>query len=73
MNAIKIGDKVKYRGSFGYDAPKVATVEGLTLTKYPREKYGKSVEEVNMIDVKANKVLFDLSDGHWCYSDQIKA
>jgi hypothetical protein len=31
------------------------------------------VQEVNIIDVKANKVLFDLDNGHWCYGDQVKA
>lgn len=71
MNKIKLGDTVSYRGSFGSGPIKSATVEGLTLTQYPREKYGKSVKEVNIDDVKANKVVFDLSDGHWAYASQI--
>ena len=71
MNTIKISDTVSYRGSFGSGPLKSATVEGLTLTQYPREKYGKSVKEVNIDDVKANKVVFDLSDGHWAYASQI--
>lgn len=73
MNKIKLGDTVSYRGSFGSGPIKSATVEGLTITQYPREKYGKPVVEVNIDDVKANKVVFDFSDGHWCYSDQVKA
>ena len=71
MKTIKLGDTVSYRGSFGSGPVKSATVEGLTLTQYPREKYGKSVKEVNVTDVKANKVVFDLSDGHWAYASQI--
>lgn len=72
MKTIKLGDTVSYRGSWGYNYHStIATVEGLTLTQYPREKYGKSVKEVNIDDVKANKVVFDLSDGHWAYASQI--
>jgi hypothetical protein len=73
MKTIKLGDTVSYRGAFGGGPLKSAIVEGLTITKYPREKDGKDVVEVNIVDVKANKVVFDLSDGHWCYSDQVKA
>lgn len=71
MNKIKIGDTVGYRGAFGGGHPARATVEGLTLTEYPRDKYGKTVSEVTTDDVKANKVVFDLSDGHWAYASQI--
>ena len=73
MKTIKLGDTVSYRGAFGGGPLKSAIVDGLTITEYPRDKYGKPVVEVNIVDVKANKVVFDLSDGHWCYSDQIKA
>jgi hypothetical protein len=72
QTVIRVGDKVGYRGAFGGGHPATATVQGLTLTEYPRDKYGKSVQEVNIDDVKANKVVFDLSDGHWCYADQIR-
>jgi hypothetical protein len=73
MNKIKLGDTISYRGAFGSGPLKSATVEYLKLTQYPREKYGEDVEEVNIDDVKANKVVFGLSDGYWCYSDQVKA
>jgi len=71
MNTIKISDTVSYYGSFGHGPRTTAKVVGLTLTQYPREKYGKSVQEVNDDDVKVNKVVFDLSDGHWAYASQI--
>jgi len=71
QTVIKVGDKVGYRGAFGGGHPTTATVEGLTLTTEARSKYGKSVQEVNIDDVKANKVVFDLSDGHWAYASQI--
>jgi hypothetical protein len=70
-NIINVGDMVTYRGGFGGDPPKRAKVVGLTLTDEPREKYGQEVLSVDVQSVKANRVLFDLDDGHWCYSDQI--
>ena len=72
MNTIKLGTKVAYCGAFGASPRKSVTVVGLTLTDHPRAKDGKSVREVTIDDVKANKVCFDLSDGHWCYSEQIR-
>ena len=68
---IKIGGAVVWRGSFGEGTPLCATVKGLTLTGNPREKYGIEVNEVHKRDVRDNRVLFDLDNNHWCYSDQI--
>lgn len=70
-NIINVGDTVTYRGAFGRDLPKQAVVRGLTLTDEPRSKYGQEVLSVGVDSVKANRVLFDLDDNHWCYSDQI--
>jgi len=72
MNTIKIGMSVVYSGAWGYAPNKSATIVGMTLTDEPRSKYGKTVKEVTVEDVKANKVLFDLSDEHWCYANQIR-
>lgn len=71
MKTIKINDTITYRGSFGSGPRKSAKVVGLTVTKYPREKVGKDVDNVNVELVKQNKVLFSLDDGHWAYSEQI--
>ena len=68
---IKIGDTVVWRGCFGHDMPLSATVEGMTLTDNPREKYGMEVDKVYKRDVRDNRVVFDLDNGHWCYSEQI--
>lgn len=68
---INIGDTVTYRGSFGGGLAKRAKVVGLTLTEKPRMKDGQECLSVFVDDVKANRVVFDLDDGHWCYSDQI--
>ncbi len=68
---IKVGDDVVWRGGFGQDMPLSATVKGMTLTDNPREKYGESVDEVDLYSVRENLVVFDLDNGHWCYSEQI--
>jgi hypothetical protein len=68
---INVGDTVTYHGSFGGGLPKRAKVVGLTLTEEPRTKYGQEVLSVDVQSVKANRVVFDLDDSHWCYSDQI--
>mgnify|MGYP001426017399 CR=1 FL=1 len=68
---IKIGDSVVWRGGFGMDMPLSATVEGMELTDNPREKYGESVDEVDLYSVRENRVVFSLGNGHWCYSEQI--
>lgn len=70
-NIINVGDTVTYRGSFGAGMPKRAEVIGLTLTEAPRLKYGQECLSVFVCDVKANRVVFDLDGGKWCYSDQI--
>ena len=68
---IKINDTITYRPSFGMGAPKTVQIEHMELCDQPRSKYGKSVTTVTVDDIKRNMVMFDLSDGHWCYSDQI--
>ena len=47
MATLKIGDKVMWRGGFGYDEPKEAIVEGIEITN--GGKYGKPVDEVDWV------------------------
>ena len=68
---IKIGDNVNWRGGFGNDLPLSAKVTGMSITEHPREKYGEPVIEVAKDLVRHNRVVFELDNGHWCYSDQI--
>ena len=70
MSNIKVGDRIVYRPAFGSEPPTVKTVEGLTLTRGSRSKYGEQTESVTWEQIKANRVLFSLG-GHWCYSDQV--
>jgi hypothetical protein len=68
---IKIGDKVVYRGAWGSLQPVTVTVESMDITQEPRDKYGDEVKEATFDQIRQNRVLFVLSDGHWAYSDQI--
>jgi len=69
---VRIGDDIIYRpGLLGTEFPVQVTVKGLTITEIARDKYGEKVQEADWSLVQDNRVCFDLSDGHWCYSDQV--
>ena len=68
-NIIKIGSKVIYRGTFGMGYPEEVTIEGIDKCKKERDKYGDAVESIDW-DMK-NYGCFTLSNGHWCYGEQI--
>lgn len=71
MRTLKIGDTVTYRPSFGSGAPIKVKIEDMEITDSPFEKYGESVEEVNVDLVRANRVCFGFDNESWAYSDQI--
>ena len=68
-NIIKIGSKVIYRGNFGMGCPEKVTIESIDKCKKERDKYGDAVESIDW-DMK-NYGCFTLSNGHWCYGEQI--
>ena len=71
MSKLKIGDKVWWRGGFGFDAPKVATVEEIEVTG--GYKYGEQVDEVDWAEVYDRNVVVSFSDhNNWAYASQIK-
>jgi hypothetical protein len=49
MSKLKVGDKVWWRGGFGSDPRKVATVEEIEITG--GYKYGEQVDEVDWEEV----------------------
>lgn len=69
---ISIGDTVLWRGSFGLDNAAPAQVVAMELTDQPRQKYGIDRPTVTYQQVRENRVVFALSNGRWCYSDQIQ-
>ena len=74
MSKLKVGDKVWWRGGFGSDPRKVATVAGIEITR--GGKYGDSVDEVDWSEVYGRNVTVDIDtdedEGYWAYGEQIK-
>lgn len=71
---IKVGSKVRYRGGWGSEAPKVATVESIEETEESgyTDSWDKESWEVDSISFsRRNYACFCLDDGHWCDGDQI--
>ena len=68
-NIIKIGSKVMYRGSFGMGCPEKVTIESIDMCEKEGDKYGDAVESIDW-NMK-NYGCFTLSNGHWCYGEQI--
>ena len=64
---ITVGSRVRFRGAWGRDPQKIATVLSIERTASPSDKYGVSVDSVDVDDT----YILDLSDGHWCYSRQV--
>jgi len=71
MSKLKIGDKVWWRGGFGSDPRKVATIEEIEVTG--GYKYGEQVDEVDWSEVYDRNVVVSFSDhNNWAYASQIK-
>lgn len=66
---IKVGSNVRYRGCFGIAEPKDVCIEWIIRSEQKRCKYGDEVDSVLFAD--REYCVFGLSDGHWCYGEQI--
>ena len=67
MKKVKIGSKVMYAT---FSSPtKTAFIKEIEICKRG-EKHGRSVSSCDL-DRHSNGVI-SLSDGHWCYFDQVK-
>lgn len=66
---IKVGSRVMYRGCFGVDPAKEAKIESITKSLEKRSKYGCSTKSIDWDEKEYG--CFILSDGHWCYGEQI--
>ena len=69
-NTLKIGDKVWWRGGFGTEPRKLATVEEIEITN--GDKYGTEVDEVKWALVYDRNVVVSLDSDHWAYAYQLK-
>jgi hypothetical protein len=68
---VGVGDVVVMRPGFGGDAPIQARVTQMEITRGARQKSGKSVQFAGWHLIEANRVIFSLDNGHWCYSEQV--
>tara|TARA_R100001244_G_scaffold129729_1_gene101365 strand:- start:16479 stop:16748 length:270 start_codon:yes stop_codon:yes gene_type:complete len=68
---LKIGDRVVYRPSWGHDPPIIVTIVHMEITDGPREKSGVAADLVPWALVEENRVIFDLSNDKWTYSENI--
>ena len=68
---LKVGDKVNWRGAWGSEPSKVATVTG--MQKCPNgSKYGKDINSADWNVVKSGRtIVVDLDNGHWAYGSQL--
>jgi hypothetical protein len=74
MSKLKVGDRVWWKGGFGRDPRKVATVAGIEITR--GGKYGDPVDEVDWAEVYDRNVAVDIDtdedETYWAYGEQIK-
>lgn len=66
---IKVGSRVMYRGCFGVAPAKEAKIESITKALEKRSKDGCSTKSIDWDEKEYG--CFILSDGHWCYGEQI--
>ena len=67
---LKIGHKVNWRGTWGKDFPKEATVTGITIGCVG--KMGHDVDWTHWETIEGRETIVDLDNGHWAYGNQIE-
>ena len=69
---LTVGDKVMWRGAWGKEAPKEATIESIELCANG-SKYGKDVKSVawETIEKGNRSITVQLDNGHWAYGSQL--
>jgi hypothetical protein len=70
-NYLSVGDRVLWRGSWGTDAPRLATVLRIESTHTTRTKHGRQAHHLDWDRVRAGYAVVDLDTGNWAYGDQI--
>lgn len=70
---LKVGDKVMWRGGFGSDPAKEATIESIEICARG-SKYGTPAKKVLWKTVRGEgnrHVVVTLTNGHWCKGHQL--
>jgi hypothetical protein len=69
---LKVGDKVMWRGSWGNEPAKLATVTGMEICSNG-SKSGRSVGSADWdVVTSGRKVVVELDNGHWAYGEQLR-
>ena len=69
--SYKVGDQVMWRGGFGGDVPKPATIQGIELVNNGNKEDTEPVDEVTDEQMNGRNVIVDLTNGHWAWGNQI--
>ena len=69
MAKLSVGDKVMWKGGFGSQPPKEATITGIELCSYSGAKYGTSVSSAEWS--QKDRIVVDLDNGHWARGSQL--
>ena len=67
---LKIGDEVMWRGAWGREPAMKAKVIEIEATDY-HSKDGYPVDEISWREVRADRAVIVLDNGHWCYGKQV--
>lgn len=67
---IKVGSKVIWRGGWGTAEPVEAEIECIQRVAQGC-KTGRVVESLSWSTISGRNVVIDLTNGHWCYGNQI--
>ena len=73
MSKLKVGDKVMWRGAWGAEPAKLATVESMSLCA-KGSKHGREIKSADWNTVKGlgrGQVVVDLDNGYWAYGNQL--
>ena len=70
MDWLKIGDVVRWKGSWGVDPEKLAKVIGIEICP-AGTKYGKEVNKVLWATLDKKNVVVTLDNDHFAYGYQI--
>ena len=69
MARLKVGDKVIWRGGWGFDPPETAKVKGIEMNCVNKE--GTPIRSIDWSKVNTRSVIVNLDNGHWAYGTQI--
>lgn len=71
METLTKHDEVLWRGSWGKEPEQVVRVREIQVNESNGSKEGVLVDSISWDRVTERNVILDLSNGHWCWANQI--